>query len=135
MAFERSDAAFGLGILARLDWGLDHRSSIAIVARFLQAASAFARRRLEQQPRWDASREQICARLSQQIAQRHPVLPTTAFQAPEARSEEPARHSSPSSPQEHPERVRVRSSLPTRQALNAMRRRRWNVPQRRSEHG
>ncbi len=128
VAFERAEPSFGFGILARLDWGLDHGYSVAIFEQFFQAARSFAQVRAEQQPRWHASRERICASLSQQTAQGHPPLLTATFQAPDTRSQEPGAQRISAPPQARPERVR--SSLPTRQALNAMRRQRWNIAQR-----
>jgi gamma-glutamyl-gamma-aminobutyrate hydrolase PuuD len=74
VAFERRDPAFGLGMLARADWGLEQEESSALFEAFVQASRSFALAR--QQPcDWESSRDAICASISEQVAQEQPLLP------------------------------------------------------------
>ncbi|GCE09135.1 gamma-glutamyl-gamma-aminobutyrate hydrolase [Dictyobacter aurantiacus] len=73
VAFERSDGVFGLGILGRLDWGLDQKYGTAVFEAFLQACRTFddARR---QQEGWQSMRDELCSRISTLVAQNLPLL-------------------------------------------------------------
>lgn len=74
VAFERQDLAFGLGILGRLDWGLDQPYGTALFAAFLQACQSFDRAR-KPQTTWEASRNAICATLADLVTHGRSLIP------------------------------------------------------------
>lgn len=73
LAFERADAAFGLGLLGRLDGSRDQPYPRVLFEAFLQACRAFARRR-RRVDAGEAAREQICATVSRLVTQRQSLL-------------------------------------------------------------
>jgi gamma-glutamyl-gamma-aminobutyrate hydrolase PuuD len=131
VAFERRDGAFGLGILGRLDWGLDHPYSESVFTAFLHACRAFDHRR-RQSPDWEASRETICATLSERVKSSESPLSVPLPLHQEQRQHgshrsgafAPAPAFSRGSTTGDLERVRPRSPLPTKEELNRLRRQR-----------
>jgi gamma-glutamyl-gamma-aminobutyrate hydrolase PuuD len=74
VAIERSDSAFGLGIIGRLDWGLDQLYAMTLFDAFLQACTSFDHLR-QHHHAWEASRDTICAALYECITSGQPLLP------------------------------------------------------------
>jgi gamma-glutamyl-gamma-aminobutyrate hydrolase PuuD len=125
VAFERRDAAFGLGIFGRLDWGLDHVYATTLFDAFLHACRSFDLTR-EQNAAWTSSRDAICATLAQRVEQGDPLLSSPPLPPNEKRQ-----HSSLSKPLTgQQERIRQRSQTPTKEEWNQMRRQRLNTPAR-----
>ncbi len=140
VAFERKDEAFGLGLLGRLDWGLDQTYATSLFDAFLDACRSFDHIRL-QTPNWEASRDTICATLSQRLVHGEslPSVPLTIHK--EKRQQVPHLSGSISpSPAfsrgstRDMERLRQRSPLPTREDLNRIRRQRLKRQSDEREH-
>jgi gamma-glutamyl-gamma-aminobutyrate hydrolase PuuD len=125
VAFERRDAAFGLGILGRLDWGLDHVYATTLFDAFLQACRSFDRTR-QQNAAWTSSRDAICATLAQRVEQGHPLLSVLPL-PPNEKRQHPFLAKPPTGQQE---RIRQRSQTPTKEEWNQMRRQRLNASPR-----
>lgn len=130
VAFERRDAAFGLGIIGRLDWGLDHAYGITLVAAFIQASKTFHQTRQQDQS-WEARRDEICAEVSARVTQGQSLLSTP--QAPKAR-QPPLQRSGPratiSTSTSLQERLRQRAHPLTKAELNQRRRQRLKAASR-----
>ena len=132
VAFERRDAAFGLGIIGRLDWGLDQVYGTLLFEAFLSACRLFATTRQHNRG-WESSRETICATLYHLVTHHQPLLSVpSASSGGRRRAESLAKV--PSSPLASSipttgsqERLRQRSPLPTKEELNRMRRQRRKV--------
>ena len=124
VAFERSDPAFGLGILARPDWSLDEGYSLAVFEAFIHASCSFARTR-QQDSTGEASRDAICAALSERMAQRLPLLSIPSSERKEAQAGQGRDTRDPA--QRTPRSERVHTRAPTRSELNAIRRKWLNV--------
>jgi gamma-glutamyl-gamma-aminobutyrate hydrolase PuuD len=122
VAVERRDAAFGLGILGRLDWGLDHVYATTLFDAFLQACRSFDRTR-EQNATWNSSRDAICATIAQRVEQGHPLLSAPPL-PPNEKRQHPSLSKPPTGQQE---RIRQRSQTPTKEEWNQMRRQRLHA--------
>jgi gamma-glutamyl-gamma-aminobutyrate hydrolase PuuD len=128
VAFERRDEAFGLGILGRLDWGLDQTYGTSLFEVFLHACRSFHLKRL-QAPDWEASRDMICATLSERVVHGGSLL-SVPLTIPKEKRQHTSRLSGSFSPSPafsrgstgDLERVRQRSPLPTKEDLNKIRR-------------
>ncbi|GHO82378.1 hypothetical protein KSZ_03840 [Dictyobacter formicarum] len=72
-AFERRDGAFGLGMLGRLDWGLDQDYGTTVFDAFLQACRSFDHTR-SQQDGWRTVRDELCSRVSTLVTQGQPLI-------------------------------------------------------------
>jgi gamma-glutamyl-gamma-aminobutyrate hydrolase PuuD len=126
VAFERRDAAFGLGLVGRLDWGLDQAYGKTLFEAFLHACQSFDQSRQQQQG-WEATRDTICATVYDLVSRGQPLLP-----APHQSTQEEKRQRSRPLSTPLPaargsggqERVRLRSQQPTREELNKIRRQR-----------
>ncbi|GCE22248.1 gamma-glutamyl-gamma-aminobutyrate hydrolase family protein [Dictyobacter kobayashii] len=132
VAFERRDGAFGLGIIGRLDWGLDQAYGTTLFEAFLHACQSFDRIR-QQQHGWESARDTICATVYDLVTQNQPLLPVSHQAAP--RDKRPRSHTlSTPLPALHGsgghERVRQRSHQPTKEELNKIRRQRMKVASR-----
>ena len=134
VAFERRDSAFGLGMLGRLDWGLNQAYGTTIFDAFLRACQAFDRVR-QHQTSWESSRDTICATVEDLVAREQSLLPV-----PQTSQEEKRPRSRPlSSPLPAPlpstngstgqERFQ-RPHQPTKEELNRIRRQRLKTPSR-----
>lgn len=126
-AFERKDTAFGLGILGRLDWGLDQSYGMTLFDAFLNACRSFDYIR-QQQNGWESSRDTICEAVYERVTLGQSLLSTPQ----NAYGEKPQRPRSLSVPLTSPssssnesvrkqKRLRQRSHTPTKQDLNAVR--------------
>ncbi len=123
-AFERRDGAFGLGIVGRLDWGLDQIYGTALFDAFLHACQSFDRTRQQQQG-WEVARDTICTTVMDLVTQGRPLILVphqSAQQGKHLRSRPlsaplPALHESGGR-----ERVRQRLHHPTKEELNTIRR-------------
>lgn len=104
VAFERKDAAFGLGIVGRLDWGLDQLYGTALFDAFLLACRSFDHVRLQNHG-WESSREVICATVMERVMQGQSLIPV-----PSPSSGEKRQRSGPISPHLSPHLTR---RLPT----------------------
>lgn len=123
VAFERRDEAFGLGMIGRLDWGLDQPYSRTIVEAFLRACCSFDARR-RHHPGWEATGESICVTVEHRVAHGQPLIAEPEA-SPLVRSASGSL--APSEEVEGHERLRHRSHLPTKEELNRMRRQRWKM--------
>ncbi|GCE29475.1 hypothetical protein KDA_49590 [Dictyobacter alpinus] len=134
VAFERRDGAFGLGIVGRLDWGLDQVYGTILFEAFLHACQSFDRAR-QQHHGWNAVRDTLCGKVADLVKHQQPLITVPHASRPEKRSSfsvsdtPPVSNSAPgfAGPQE---RLRQRSSHPTKEALNRMRRQRLKVGMR-----
>ena len=81
VAFERRDPTFGLGILPRVDWGLDQTYSELLFDAFMQSCRAFASTRQRNTSTWEASRETICATVYERVMHNQPLLPVSLPQS------------------------------------------------------
>ena len=140
VAFERSDAVFGLGILGRLDWGLDHVYATTLFDSFLRACRSFDYTR-QQNAAWKSSRDRICATISHRVEQGQSLLSVPETTYKEKRQHSP--HLSASLSITPPfsngstgqqERFRQRSQTPTKEELNKIRRQRLKVTSREIGH-
>jgi Peptidase C26 len=123
VAFERKDAAFGLGVIGRLDWGLDHAYGMTLFDAFIQASKTFHQTRQQDQT-WEASRDTICATVSVRVAQGQSLLSNSSSAAPEP-LQQTLHHVRPRARAKGtPERSRQRSHPLTKTELNQMRRQR-----------
>jgi gamma-glutamyl-gamma-aminobutyrate hydrolase PuuD len=133
VAFERRDGVFGLGVLGRLDWGLDQPYSRVIFAAFLQACRAFDRSR-EEHAGWEAARETICTSVEERVRQGQSLIAGYAImQGQSSQSLDP--RSAPAAVTHIPvaeARGRQRSLLPmpTKAELNRVRRQRLKLAAR-----
>lgn len=126
VAFERRDSSFGLGILARVDWGLDQSYSTALFEAFLEAARTFARIR-KQETHWEASRDALCTTLRERVESHQSLLLTSASDAQEQRAR-PQPLSGPLPVGRSPARLeRWHTHALTREELNKRRRQRLNL--------
>lgn len=123
VAFERKDAAFGLGVIGRLDWGLDHTYGMTLFDAFIQASKTFHQTRQQDQT-WEASRDTICATVSARVAQGLPLLSNPTTTVPEPSPQQPHRARPRARVMDTQERFRQRSHPLTKTELNQMRRRR-----------
>lgn len=73
VAFERRDSAFGLGILGRLDWGLDQAYSTVLFDAFLHACRSFDHTR-QQNTAWESSRDTICTTVYERVTHNQPLI-------------------------------------------------------------
>jgi gamma-glutamyl-gamma-aminobutyrate hydrolase PuuD len=122
MAFERRDGVFGLGMLGRLDWGLEQSYSMALFDAFLQACRAFAQRRQHSRT-WEAERERICATVSARVTEGQPLLAVPPVsEGAHARPRSVPLASVPEAAAQ--EQLRQRPRFPTKEELNTMRRKR-----------
>jgi gamma-glutamyl-gamma-aminobutyrate hydrolase PuuD len=131
VAFERRDGIFGLGILGRLDWGLDQAYSAALFEAFLHACWSFDQSR-QQHAGWEAERETICATVAERVrqgqsliggiemAQSHTLQPPGLRSTPRSLTREAVAQ----------ERLRQRSHPPTKAELNRIRRQRLKLASR-----
>jgi gamma-glutamyl-gamma-aminobutyrate hydrolase PuuD len=135
VAFERRDGAFGLGIIGRLDWGLDQAYGTALFDAFLHACRSFDRTR-QHSTAWEAARDTICATVYDLVTQNQPLIAV-----PQASGEEKRQRSRPLSaplstslPSSNglvgQERFRQRSHPPTKEELNRIRRQRLKTATR-----
>ena len=81
VAFERRDPTFGLGILPRVDWGLDQTYSELLFDAFMQSCRAFASTRQRNTSTWEASRETICETVYERVMHNQPLLPVSSPQS------------------------------------------------------
>lgn len=130
VAFERRDGAFGLGILGRLDWGLDQIYTTALFEAFLHACRSFDRTRQHQQS-WESSRESICETVATLVASGQSLIlgPRAVLKEPRQRSGSLAA----STTSVHPltgSQERLRPRAPTKEELNKVRRQRLKVTTR-----
>lgn len=127
VTFERRDSVFGLGMLARVDWGLNQRYSTVLFEAFLQACCSFASIARQQNKGWQALRDQICTTVLECVTQGRPLLPisTTLLEESHVRPRNP-RDPISSSPQLL-RTGRLRSHTPTREELNRVKRQRLKV--------
>ena len=133
VAFERRDEAFGLGIVGRLDWGHDQMYGRALFDAFLQACRSFDHTRQHKKD-GETSYEAICATVAQRVAQHQPLI-TVSSAPPEGKRRHPSHLSGSLSPISHEsrsqqERNRQRSSQPTKEELNRIRRQRLKITAR-----
>jgi gamma-glutamyl-gamma-aminobutyrate hydrolase PuuD len=131
VAFDRRDGAFGLGIIGRLDWGLDQLYSTALLEAFLHACQTFDRTR-QQNAAWESARDSICATVYDLVEQGQSLIPV-----PQVSREEMRQRSRPlsvplssSNEATRPERFRQRSHHPTKEELNRIRRQRLKMASR-----
>ncbi len=131
VAFERRDGVFGLGVLGRLDWGLDQIYSRTIFAAFLQACRAFDRSR-HKHPGWEAARETICATVVQRVRQGQPLITGHAIMSYQSSQSSEPRSASVAIAHEPlaSARARQRSHVPTKAELNRIRRQRLKLAAR-----
>lgn len=130
VAFERRDAAFGLGILARLDWGLEQAYSAALFETFLQASRTFALAR-QHNPAWEASRDAICTSVRDRVMQGQPLLSVPAANSGgKGTRAEHLSSTGQASPAQPLHLERLRTHAPTREELNKIRRQRLKVSPR-----
>jgi gamma-glutamyl-gamma-aminobutyrate hydrolase PuuD len=133
VAFERRDGVFGLGVLGRLDWGLDQPYSRVIFAAFLQACRASARSR-EEHAGWEAARETICTSVEERVRQGQSLIAGYAIMQRQP-AQSPGPRAAPVTVAHEPVaevRVRARSPLPmpTKAELNRIRRQRLKLAAR-----
>ncbi|GHO50810.1 hypothetical protein KSX_89730 [Ktedonospora formicarum] len=141
-AFERTDATFGLGILGRLDWGLDQTYGRVLFEAFVQACHAFVQAR-QQDRAWEAARDTICAAINEQVTHNHPLLlaPQLHLQQQSQELHPPAQHNAamhastilasvPHNIARLQERFHVRPHPPTKEELNKFRRQRLKLASR-----
>ena len=119
VAFERRDGAFGLGMIGRLDWGLDQAYGMTLFETFLHACWSFDRTR-QQKNGWEATCDTICATVYDLVSQGQSLLPVPQTSHP----------SSKGSGSIGQERFRQRSHPPTKEELNRMRRQRLRIATR-----
>ena len=125
IAFELKDPSFGLGIIARADWGLDQVYSTILFESFFQACRDFASARQEDE-HWGQSRDTICDALYARTSQGLPILTPFSQGSVQihALTEEPPLLENTSSIWQPSHKERVRTSFPTREELNKKRRQR-----------
>jgi gamma-glutamyl-gamma-aminobutyrate hydrolase PuuD len=131
VAFERRDGAFGLGIVGRLDWGLDQLYSTTLLDAFLHACQIFDRTR-QQNAAWESARDSICATVYDLVEQGQSLIPVpqVSREGIRQRSRPLSVPLSSSNEATRPERFRQRSHLPTKEELNRIRRQRLKMASR-----
>jgi gamma-glutamyl-gamma-aminobutyrate hydrolase PuuD len=92
VGFERMDACFGLGILARIDWGLEHPYSKVVLEQFLQACRTFAALRVHTDR--ETSAEALCVQIAARVEQGQSLL-IPPLSIPSAPPSPPASHRFP----------------------------------------
>ncbi|MBE3560310.1 MAG: hypothetical protein IMW89_13960 [Ktedonobacteraceae bacterium] len=87
VGFERGDGLFGVGMLGRLDWGLDQLYGATLFEAFVQACRAFDHTWRQTGAAWEEARDVICTTVAELVAQGQPLIPATeqAHQAPHIR--------------------------------------------------
>lgn len=126
VAFERKDDAFGLGIIGRLDWGLDQAYATTLFDAFLHACQSFDRTRQQLQG-WEAVRDTMCATVDELVTQGQSLIPIRQQSLQEEKHPWPRPFATPLSSSHRSggqERSRQRSQQPTKQELNKIRRQR-----------
>jgi hypothetical protein len=130
VAFERRDGAFGLGMLGRLDWGLDQIYTTALFEAFLHACRSFDRTRQHQQG-WESSRDTICATVAALVTNGQSLIlvPQSVQMEPRQRSGALAASTASARPLTGAQE-RLRQRAPTKEELNKVRRQRLKVTAR-----
>jgi hypothetical protein len=123
-----------LGMIGRLDWGLDQAYGTTLFDAFLRACRSFDRTR-QQNNAWESARDTICATVYDLVSQGQSLIPVPQVSPlPEKRQRSrplstslPSSNGSGSTGQE---RFRQRSHPPTKEELNRMRRQRMKMATR-----
>ncbi len=131
-AFERRDGSFGLGVIGRLEQGVDQVYGMTLFEAFLHACRAFDRWRQDHAD-WGTARDVLCATLYERVTQGRPILPLSQA-AQDGHSPRSHRLSAPQPDalptSEEPggqERFRPRAHPLTKAELNRIRRQRWKT--------
>ncbi|GCE15022.1 gamma-glutamyl-gamma-aminobutyrate hydrolase family protein [Tengunoibacter tsumagoiensis] len=123
VAFERRDEAFGLGMVGRLDWGLDHIYGTTLFDAFLHACQSFDQTR-HQQSGWESARHTICRTVYDLVTHGQSLVPLPHQSIQEEKQPRSSSLSTPLSTERRggQERMRQRAHPPTKEEWSRIKR-------------